>query len=65
MDHLCPKCKAVLTKCIATGVVTKFSATKLPEKVFTTKETSQLFPFVCSNCGYTEWYAEKPENLKL
>lgn len=64
MDHLCPKCKNILTKCIATGVVTKLSATKLPEKVFTTKESSQLFPFVCPNCGYTEWYAEKPENLK-
>lgn len=36
----------------------------LAEKIFTTKETSKIFAFVCSNCGYTEWYAEKAENLK-
>lgn len=64
MEYLCPKCNGVLTKCIATGGIQKFSVTKLPEKIFTNKETSVIFPFACSNCGYIEWYAEKPENLK-
>lgn len=64
MEHLCPKCKVVLTRCTVTGVVAKFSATKLPERLFSTKETSPLFPYVCSTCGYTEWYVEKPENFK-
>lgn len=64
LEHLCPKCKVVLIKCIATGVLGDFSATKLTKKINTVKESSQLFPFVCSICGYTEWYAERPEKLK-
>jgi predicted nucleic-acid-binding Zn-ribbon protein len=64
MEHLCPKCNSIMTKCIATSTAGKFSAIKLPVKNFTKKESSQLFPFVCPICGYTEWYAEKPENLK-
>lgn len=64
MKYLCPKCKMELTKCMVTGVVSKFSATKLPEKVFKTKESSELFPYVCPICGYTVWYADKPENLR-
>lgn len=64
MSYLCPKCNVALTKCIATGVISKFSATRLPEKIFPTKETSQLLPYVCPTCGYTEWYVEKPEYFK-
>lgn len=64
MNNSCVKCNGILIKCIANGGIKNFTVTKLPEKVFTTKETSNIFPFVCSNCGYTEWYAEKPENFK-
>lgn len=64
MKHLCPKCSVELTKCLASGGMRKFSVTKLPEKVFSTNETSDISPFVCSACGYTEWYADKPETLK-
>lgn len=64
MEYSCPKCNFKLTKCIATGTVSHFCATKLPEKVFTTKETSKLFPYVCSNCGYTVWYVEEPKLFK-
>lgn len=64
MIHLCPKCNTLLIKCMATGVISKFSAVKLPEKVFGAKETSELFPYVCPVCGYAEWYVEKPENFK-
>ena len=64
MEHLCPKCSTSLTKCVATSAVGKFSAVKLPVKKFTTKESSELYPFVCSNCGYTEWYVEIPQSFK-
>jgi predicted nucleic-acid-binding Zn-ribbon protein len=64
MEHLCPKCNITMTKCIATSAAGKFSAIKLPVKSFTKKESSELFPFVCSSCGFTEWYVEKPENFK-
>lgn len=64
MKYSCRKCNEVLTKCLASGGISNFSVMKLPIKVFSTKETSRIFPFVCSNCGYIEWYAEKSENLK-
>lgn len=64
MNYFCAKCNCKLTKCIAYGTMGHFTATKLPEKIFTTKETSNLFPYVCSNCGYTEWYVDKPERFK-
>jgi predicted nucleic-acid-binding Zn-ribbon protein len=64
MEHLCPKCNTALTKCITTSTTGKFSAIKLSVKYFTAKESSELFPYVCSTCGYTEWYVEKPENFK-
>jgi len=64
MERKCIKCDTLLTKCIATSVIGKFSAVKLPVKNLTTKESSELHPFVCSNCGHTEWYVDKPENFK-
>jgi len=64
MEYSCSKYKWILTKCIATGGIKNFSVTKLPEKIFVSKETSDIFPFVCSTCGYIEWYADKPEDLK-
>lgn len=64
MNHSCPKCNEVLTKCLASGGIKNFTVVKLPEKIFSTKETSTISPFVCSNCGYTEWYADQPENIK-
>lgn len=64
MEHYCPKCNCELTKCLASGGIKNLTVIKLPEKIFTSKETSGVFPFVCSNCGYIEWYADKPENIK-
>lgn len=64
MQHYCPNCNVILTKCIASGGIKNFTVIKFPEKLFTSRESSSVFPFVCSNCGYTEWYADNPQNLK-
>ena len=64
MQYLCPKCNIILTKCTVTSSLGKFSAVKLPIKHFTTKESSDIFPYVCSECGYIELYVEKPGNFK-
>lgn len=64
MEHKCPKCNILMTKSRATSAIGEFSAIKEPVKNFTTKESSPLIPFVCSECGLTEWYVERPENFK-
>jgi hypothetical protein len=64
MTHQCPKCSLDMTSSRATSAIGKFSAIKEPVKNFTTKESSPLIPYVCSKCGLTEWYVEKPENFK-
>ena len=52
-----------MTKAKATSAMGTFSAMKEPVKHFTSKESSTLTPYVCSKCGYTEWYVENPENF--
>ncbi|WP_094551278.1 hypothetical protein [Petroclostridium xylanilyticum] len=64
MKYICSKCEKELTKARATSAIGKFSAIKEPIKLFTTKESSVMTPYVCSNCGYVEWYVEKPENFR-
>ena len=64
MEHICPKCNNKLTKCVAkTDTMFNLTAYRFPLKTFD-KEFSELFPYVCSGCGYTEWYVEKPEKFK-
>mgnify|MGYP001002063024 CR=1 FL=1 len=64
MEHLCPKCKSKLTKCVArTNTMCDLAAYKFPVKPFG-KGYSDLFPYVCPVCGYTEWYVENPEKFK-
>lgn len=64
MEYLCPKCSTKMTECRASSFMGKFSAIKFPIKYLTTKESSELIPYVCSNCGHVEWYVEKPDNFK-
>jgi hypothetical protein len=53
-----------MTRSRATSAVGKFSAIKEPIKYFKTTESSPLIPYVCSNCGITEWYVEEPHKFK-
>jgi hypothetical protein len=56
MDKKCVKCDAVLVRCAATSAAVAFMAVKEPVRYFTTKESSELHPYVCTQCGYTEWF---------
>ncbi len=64
MERTCSKCNTVLTKCIADtecGQLTLF----IPRlKLMGKKRHDVAIPFVCTNCGYVEWYVESPENFK-
>ncbi len=64
MEHQCAKCNIKMTRSRAVGGRGKLSAVREPVKYFTNKESSTLIPFVCSQCGLTEWYVENPENFK-
>ena len=64
MKVACPKCNTTMTKARASGSLGKFSAIKVPVKNFISGESSPLILYVCSECGYVEWYVAKPENFK-
>lgn len=57
----CSKCGQTLTKCYIDWNNLKLFVKKSPPKIFA--KNIELEPFVCSNCGYTEWYANNPEKL--
>lgn len=63
MRYNCPKCKCLMTKSRATSAIGKFSAIKEPIRYFSTKESSPIIPYVCSNCGLVEWYVEEPNKF--
>jgi hypothetical protein len=63
MEINCPKCNEKMRKARTTSLGGKLSLVKEPIKYFTTKESSPLNPYVCSKCGYVEWYVEFPQNF--
>lgn len=34
------------------------------KKLFSNKKHARINPVVCTDCGFVEWYADEPENLK-
>ena len=66
MDKKCVKCETILTKSIAiAGGDGNFVAYKEPYTELKNKKTvTEMRPYICSNCGYVEWYVDKPENFK-
>ena len=63
MEKKCTQCATVLTKSKATSALGVFSAMKEPVKYFTKEESSELHPYVCSNCGLTQWYVDEPQKF--
>lgn len=66
MDRQCVKCGTNLTAGIAIyGGDGKFAAYKEPYTDIKSRKTAtEIRPYICSKCGYIEWYADKPENFK-
>lgn len=62
MEYCCSKCNVKLTKSILYNGY-DFMAVKADAK-FSPADRSAIIPYVCSNCGYVEWYAEQPEKFK-
>jgi len=52
-----------MTKSRASSLSGKLTLIKEPIKYFTTKESSIVIPYVCSQCGLVEWYVDKPQNF--
>jgi predicted nucleic-acid-binding Zn-ribbon protein len=60
----CIKCETILTNSFLDSLgASNFSVIKKSVKLFLNKK-SAFSPFVCSKCGYIEWYVNKPENFK-
>lgn len=64
-DKTCMKCDHSLLGCYADqgmkGILVKNPA---GDKLFTNKKNTRINPYICTNCGYTEWYAEEPRHLQ-
>ena len=66
VDKKCVKCKTVLTKCKAFAGGGKFAAYKEPYTDLQNRATeTEMHPYICSNCGYVEWYVENPEKFRI
>jgi predicted nucleic-acid-binding Zn-ribbon protein len=66
VDKKCVKCESLLTESVAiVGGDGNFLAFKAPYTELKNKKTAtQIYPYICSNCGYVEWYVDKPENFR-
>jgi predicted nucleic-acid-binding Zn-ribbon protein len=66
LDRICPKCEAAMTQAMATIPFQpggKLQAFKEPLKRFGHNTGSTLSVFICSSCGFAEFYADHPERF--
>lgn len=65
-DKKCIKCETILTKCVAVEACGRFIVHKVKDPIKNSKVNNivGLCLYVCSNCGYVEWYVDNPENYK-
>ena len=64
MEHHCPACQIPLTRTVVLGIMGKFLVSKEPAHPFTLKGSSPILPFVCSQCGLTQWYVDEPDQFQ-
>jgi predicted RNA-binding Zn-ribbon protein involved in translation (DUF1610 family) len=65
MEHVCPKCDHLLTRCSAP--IEGSTGPELvvePRKFFRRSKAAFATPYVCTNCGYIEWYVADPAKLR-
>ena len=61
----CNKCGNELTRAYISGIQGEFQINKEPRGFFTDSQIySKVSPYVCSNCGYLEFYVEHPDKFK-
>lgn len=63
-EKICVKCGNKLIKCYVDDGL-KGLLVKNPEgdRLFSNKKLTVVNPYICSSCGFTEWYADEPEKL--
>ncbi|MGG1215909.1 acetyltransferase [Priestia endophytica] len=61
----CIKCNSELTKAHISGIQGEFEINKKPRGFFKDSPIySKVSSYVCSECGYLEFYVEQPEKFK-
>ncbi len=61
----CSKCGNELTRAYISEIQGEFQINKEPRGFFTDNPIySKVSPYVCSNCGYLEFYVEHPDKFK-
>ncbi|MBE3571056.1 MAG: hypothetical protein IMW92_13460 [Bacillales bacterium] len=61
-NKVCSKCNHELVACYIRNSLELYIK-KLPKKLMSKKE-SVVDPYVCTNCGLTEWYVREPDKFK-
>ncbi|RWZ58572.1 hypothetical protein EQV77_06290 [Halobacillus fulvus] len=61
----CPKCQGERVKCyVDQGLKGLLVKNAEGDKLFGNKKNTRINPLVCTDCGWVEWYADEPQNLK-
>ena len=61
----CIKCNNELTKVYISGIQGNFEINKEPRGFFKDSSIySKVSSYVCSKCGYLEFYVDQPEKFK-
>lgn len=63
MNHNCPKCNNPMKESRLLTYGNVFNLTAEPEELICHKKTP-IQSYVCTNCGYIEFYAKNPQILK-
>lgn len=69
MEHICPKCKTIMTEAVVDHSDSILIYKKVVKKpgcsgMVKFNEMSNVNQCVCPECGYIEFYSDKPRNFK-
>lgn len=56
----CPKCNSEMAQCVFESI--PMNVKSVCQKLYVDK-TTEIMPYVCIQCGYTEFYAKYPQKL--
>lgn len=64
VQQKCSKCNSTLTKARIQSSLGSLGVNKTPSSVLTNNHNySELIPYVCSSCGYVDFYVEDHEKF--
>lgn len=65
MKKTCNKCSSELIKGYIKGLQGEFGVSKKSSGIFIGLNYSEVSPYICTNCGYIEYYLEGKELEKF